>query len=106
MIGFGEVQQPDTYSPYRLQLLHAMEVFAVAHEYAHFISEERIQQFTGSLELSQSQQLEFFCDELGLVISRECESAREQLSHFRRYRGARIFSRNPIVRIRPGVASE
>jgi hypothetical protein len=75
MIGFGEVQQPDTYLPYRLQLLHAMEVFAIAHEYAHFISEERIQQFTGSLEPSQSQQLEFFCDELGLAISRECESA-------------------------------
>ena len=75
MFGFGEVQQPDTYLPYRLQLLHAMEVFAVAHEYAHFISEERIQEFTGSLEPSQSQQLEFFCDELGLAISRECESA-------------------------------
>lgn len=75
-IGFGEVQQPEAYSPYRLQLLHAMEVFAVAHEYAHFVSEERIPQFTGSLDASQSRQLEFFCDELGLVISRECESGR------------------------------
>jgi hypothetical protein len=75
MLGFGEVQQPQTYSSYRRQLLHPMEVFAVAHEYAHFVSEERIPQFTDSLDPLQSRQLEFFCDELGLVISRECESA-------------------------------
>jgi len=31
-----------------------MEVFAVAHEYAHFVSEERIPQFTGSLDPSHS----------------------------------------------------
>ncbi|MGD1079887.1 MAG: hypothetical protein ABR881_16310 [Candidatus Sulfotelmatobacter sp.] len=92
MIGFGEVQQPETYSPYRLQLLHAMEVFAVAHEYAHFVSEERIPQFTGSLDPSQSRQLEFFCDELGLVISRECESARNNYLLFAGV-GALVFFR-------------
>ena len=78
--------------PYRLQLLHAMEVFAVAHEHAHFISEERIPQFTGSLDPSQSQQLEFFCDELGLAISRECESARNNYLLFAGV-GALVFFR-------------
>jgi hypothetical protein len=93
MIGFGEVQQPDTYAQYRLQLLQAMEVFAVAHEYAHFVSEERIPQFTGSLDASQSQQLEFFCDELGLVISRECQSARNNNLLFAGI-GALVFFRS------------
>lgn len=76
MIGFGDVQQPESHTSYRLQLLHAMEVFAVAHEYAHFVAEERIPQFSGSLDTHQSQQLEFFCDELAFVLGRECESAR------------------------------
>jgi hypothetical protein len=92
MIGFGEVQQPQNYLAYRLQLLHAMEVFSVAHEYVHFISEERIQQFTGSLNPSQSQQLEFFCDELGTAISRECESARNNYLIFAGI-GALVFFR-------------
>ena len=69
-----------------------MEVFAVAHEYAHFVSEERIPQFTGSLNASQSRQLEFFCDELGLVISRECEGARNNYLLFAGI-GALVFFR-------------
>lgn len=69
-----------------------MEVFAVAHEYAHFVSEERIPRFTGSLDPSQSQQLESFCDEPGLVISRECESARNNFLLFAGI-GALIFFR-------------
>jgi hypothetical protein len=92
MIGFGEVQQPQSYLAYRIQLLHALEVFAVAHEYVHFISEERIQQFTGSLNPPQSQQLELFCDELGTVISRECESARNNYLIFAGI-GALVFFR-------------
>lgn len=92
MIGFGEVQQPENYLPYRLQLLHAMEVFAVAHEHAHFIAEERIEQYTGSLDPSQSQQLEFFCDELGLAISRECGSAGNNYLSFTGI-GALVFFR-------------
>jgi hypothetical protein len=81
MLGFGEVQQPESHLPYRLNLLRSMETFAVAHEYAHLIAEERLTQFSGSLDSTDSQQLEFFCDELGLVISRECgNAANNQLS--------------------------
>ena len=70
-LGFGEVRQPESYLAYRLQLLHAMETFALAHEYAHFVAEERLPEFSGSLDQARSQNLEFFCDELGLTISRE-----------------------------------
>lgn len=71
-IGFGEVRQPKRHLGYRLQLLQAMEIFAVAHEYAHFVAEERLTQYSGALDPAHSQGLELFCDELGLVISREC----------------------------------
>jgi hypothetical protein len=38
-IGFGEVHAPNL--AYRVHLLHAMETFAVAHEYSHFVAEEQ-----------------------------------------------------------------
>lgn len=72
LIGFGEVNQPASYLTYRLQLLRAMELFAVAHEYSHFVAEERLPQFRGILDEAQSHGLELFCDELALAISREC----------------------------------
>lgn len=72
LIGFGEVNQPASYLAYRLQLLQAMELFAVAHEYSHFVAEERLPQFRGILDEAQSHGLELFCDELALAISREC----------------------------------
>jgi hypothetical protein len=65
LLGFGEVLQPPDYYSYRLQLVAAMETFAVAHEYSHFVAEERIPQLQG-------RELESFCDELGLQISRNC----------------------------------
>lgn len=91
-LGFGEVQQPKRYLEYRLQLLHAMETFSVAHEYAHFVAEERLSQFSGSLDPAHSQQLEFFCDELGLAISRECGNIQNNYLSFTGI-GALVFFR-------------
>src|SRR6185503_14348115 len=59
---------------YRTQLLTAMEVFVVAHEYAHFLAEERQLQFADAAELPQAKALEFFCDKLGLQIVRQWAS--------------------------------
>lgn len=64
VLGFGSYQQPPNYLSYRLELLQAMEVFALSHEYAHFVAEER------ELKFSSDHELELFCDELGLQISR------------------------------------
>jgi hypothetical protein len=64
-MGFGEVRQPADYLAYRLELLQAMEMFAVAHEYCHFIAEERLPEMQGV-------ELESFCDALALQISRSC----------------------------------
>ncbi|HEY4358754.1 MAG TPA: hypothetical protein VGN16_23605 [Acidobacteriaceae bacterium] len=74
VIGFGEVKQPPECLAYRVQLLDAMETFAIAHEYAHFVAEERLPEFSGVLDSAQSQKLELFCDRLGLSISRESGS--------------------------------
>lgn len=91
-LGFGEVRQPKRYLAYRLQLLRAMETFAVAHEYAHFVADERLPEFSGSLDQSRSQQLEFFCDELGLAISREYGSITNNYLSFTGI-GALVFFR-------------
>jgi hypothetical protein len=71
-LGFGEVVQPPVYAAYRLQLLHAMELFAVAHEYGHFVAEERISSFRGQLVTETQLSLEHFCDDVGLTLSRDC----------------------------------
>jgi hypothetical protein len=68
LMGFGVVAQPSSYLPNRIELLSAMEVFAISHEYAHFVAEERLLQFQGSLDNAKSQELEFFCDRLGIQI--------------------------------------
>jgi hypothetical protein len=73
LLGFGEVRQPADYNSYRLQLLEAMETFVVAHEYSHFVAEERLPQLQGW-------ELEFFCDELALQISRQCASQDDWLA--------------------------
>lgn len=70
LIGFGEVKQPAEYLTYRLQLLKALETFVVAHEFAHFVAEERIPKFQGSLDTESSHELEYFCDHLALQLSR------------------------------------
>jgi hypothetical protein len=65
VLGFGEVEQPQDYRDYRVSLLNAIETFVVAHEYSHFVAHERIPDLDG-------QELEIFCDEMGLQLSRNC----------------------------------
>jgi len=75
VLGFGEVVQPLSHTTYRLELLRAIELFVVGHEFAHFVAEERLPHLRGSLELEQQHELERFCDALGLALSRECSGA-------------------------------
>jgi hypothetical protein len=97
LLGFGEIQQPPHYVAYRMQLVHAMETFAVAHEYAHFIAEERLPDFSGSLTPEKNQELEFFCDELALVISRECGNAGDNYLSFYGHRSSAYFSCRAVI---------
>jgi hypothetical protein len=74
VIGFGQIVQPQSYHGYRLQLLQAMEVFVVAHEFAHFIVAERtVGQRSANPESSRD--LEYLCDHLALQITREFANA-------------------------------
>jgi hypothetical protein len=60
-MGFGEVRQPADFLANRQELLRAMEMFAIAHEYCHFLANERLPEMQG---------VEFFCDALTLQLSR------------------------------------
>lgn len=71
VIGFGEVKEPINKTGYRVLLLRAMEIFAVAHEYAHCVAGEKLPQLSGQLDSSESFVLEHLCDEIGLLLSRE-----------------------------------
>ena len=92
LIGFGEVVQPPEYRALRGELLGAMETFVVAHEYAHFVAEERIPKFQGQLNIETSHELEMFCDELGLKICREIGNQNDSFFEFTGV-GAVIFLR-------------
>jgi hypothetical protein len=70
VMGFGVVEQPPDYYPYRLELLQSMEVFALSHEYSHFVAHERELEFKDQDGKPFSQGLELFCDAMGLQISR------------------------------------
>jgi hypothetical protein len=92
LIGFGEVEQPPDDLGYRLQLLRAMELFVVAHEFSHFVVEERFPEWRGSLEAQQVHASELFCDQLGFALSRQANSASESFDAFTGA-GALVFLR-------------
>jgi hypothetical protein len=92
LIGFGEVRQPADHLGYRLQLLQAMELFVVAHEFSHFVVEERLPAWRGSLEAQEIHASELFCDELGFTLSRQARSASESFDAFTAT-GALVFLR-------------
>ena len=71
VLGFGEYKQPHSFLRYRIELLRAMEAFALAHEYVHFLVEEQ------HLQFADDYKLELFCDELGLQISRDWGDKRQ-----------------------------
>lgn len=79
-LGFGEVHVPNL--PYRVQLLHAMETFAVAHEYSHFVAEEQSRTSGSALEADENRELELFCDALAIEICRDCADRGENFLGF------------------------
>jgi len=80
-LGFGEVLSTPNLA-YRVQLLDAMETFAIAHEYSHFVAEERFPSSESGLHLDQSRELESFCDAMGVGISRDCANRNENFLSF------------------------
>jgi hypothetical protein len=70
VLGFGEVNQPSPYTGYRIELLRAMEVFALAHEYSHFLLDERSLRVADEEGNETNLGFEVFCDAIGLQLSR------------------------------------
>lgn len=91
-LGFGEILQPPDYLAYRLQLLSAMEGFAVGHEYAHLVAEEQLPRFRGQLTPVVANELETLCDRLGFQLSQHYGSRTDNFLAFTGV-GALIFFR-------------
>lgn len=91
LIGFGEVEQPPDYVAYRTELLNAMEVFALSHEYSHFLADERKLTFVDEFGEPSNSGLEFFCDIVGLKISRHWGSQNDNWLAFSGVGGLAFF---------------
>lgn len=55
---------------HRSLIIDAMELFVLSHEYGHCLAEEKIETTISALPESESRDLEFSCDQVGLKISR------------------------------------
>jgi hypothetical protein len=69
MLEFYRVPNIPEETDWRAALLHAMFLFSVAHEYAHFVAYENNLATQGILSKEESQKLEFWCDKLAIKIS-------------------------------------
>lgn len=70
VIGLGAVAEPERYLGLRLDLLGAMELFIVGHEYGHFIAHEHAPDESQPNSIDEIQRLEFICDQIGVILSR------------------------------------
>lgn len=70
LVGFGEVHQPEHYTGLRLELLKAMEVFVVGHEFGHFFVEEKKPGTNATNDSDEAKRLEFTCDTYGFLACR------------------------------------
>jgi hypothetical protein len=91
VLGFGEVEQPRDHFAERMQLLQSMEIFAVAHEYAHFLADERGLSFVDETGEPAPIGIEYFCDAIGLQISREWGSKNDNWFAFAGVGGLAFF---------------
>lgn len=76
-VGYGVMPCQAASADFRLQLVNAMETFAVGHEIGHCLIEEARKPETFS-----SIDEELLCDKYGLSISREIGNARKSVLHF------------------------
>jgi hypothetical protein len=69
MLEFGRIPNIPEETDWRAALLHAMLLFSVAHEYAHFVFYENDPETRGMLSEEKSKDLEFKCDRMAIRIS-------------------------------------
>ncbi len=69
LLGFGVVEQEARLVAFRAEYVHAMEVFIIAHEYAHCFIEERDATFRGPQPVERMHQLERSCDFLACALT-------------------------------------
>ncbi|MBK8258519.1 MAG: hypothetical protein IPK82_38400 [Polyangiaceae bacterium] len=70
LFGFGVLIQPAHSLRFRLELLRAMEVFVVGHEFGHFYLEENPRSLDPADPLRQMRLEEHFCDQFGFIVCR------------------------------------
>lgn len=74
VIGFREIPIPGEDFYCHVKIMRAMEIFIVAHEYGHFIADERLASTNGPQNAEESRETEFFCDALGVSLSQTIAS--------------------------------
>ena len=83
LVGFGAVSEPEIAFHYRMELLSAMEMFAVGHELGHmWLAEQAETNVVFQELLSDSHETELFCDSYGFVVSRSIGNTGQNLSAF------------------------
>lgn len=82
LLGFGVVDPPNANGELRMQLLRAMELFVVAHEYAHFVVYERGLDDKTLEEAPSSEDIEVLCDRMAIAISRNSVAHKENYPAF------------------------
>jgi hypothetical protein len=70
LLGLGELQVDPLHDGLRVELLEAMEMFAIGHEIGHFVAEEISPTNTTSVDITSAHAIELFCDQYGQAIAR------------------------------------
>jgi len=79
---FGQMKAPPSLHPLRAELLRAMELFVIAHEFAHLHFEEKYLFLQGNSDPNLIRKLEYECDKIALALCRNCGAKTENWSAF------------------------
>lgn len=82
VVGFGMVEDVHAERGFRVELVRAMELFAVGHEYGHCVVEERHRSLSSSQDSAAMHRVEFTCDAIGGAISMHWGSTAPNWSAF------------------------
>jgi len=82
MLGRGKDDLEPMGEPYRFELLRAMEMFVLAHEYGHFVAFEYSPELAQSSDPLDCKKLELLCDKLALQLSRRTSTGVKNWTSF------------------------
>jgi hypothetical protein len=79
---FGAMREPASAHGYRVELLNAMEIFVLSHEFAHLYLEEKNPGLQGNSDPEVIRDLEFQCDRIAFSLCRNYGAKKTNWSAF------------------------